>query len=432
MAELAEHDPGPTHAILLGVQLESETAEERGESLAELGRLAETLGHRVAGRLTQRRHSFDPAAYLGPGKVAELPALVAQATAQGGRAVVLVDDEITPSQARHLEKAAGAPVLDRTAVILEIFHRHARSRQARAQVEMVRLQYLAPRLREQAAMNKGDRQRGGGGAGTRGPGETQVELDRRKIRDRIAELKREIEKIADERSTQRARRGDQQRVALVGYTNAGKSTLMRGLTASDVLVADQLFATLDTTVRALQPPAHPPILVSDTVGFIRHLPHGLVASFKSTLDEALEADLLVQVIDASDPAHPRQIEATEAVLDEIGARELPRLRVYNKADRLPDPAAFVAEGGAGLLAPLVLSAKRPEEVAALRARLVAFFEQGMVEADLLVGYDRSALRAEVWKHCRVIDERADQEGVTFRARGRPEEIERLRALCRAP
>ncbi len=422
---MQETAQAPARAILVGVQVDGVGDQEFGESLDELARLGRTLGHTVDGRVTQRRAAFDHAAYLGPGKLAEVKALV---DAAGGPVIALVDHEITPSQARNLEKATGASVLDRTAVILEIFHRHARSRAARAQVEMVRLQYMAPRLREQGRGNKADRVRGG--VGGKGAGESQLELDRRKIRDRIAELKEEIARIADERGTQRARRRDLRRVALVGYTNAGKSTLMRALTGSDVLVADQLFATLDTTVRALVTregaPARPRILVSDTVGFIRNLPHGLVASFKSTLDEALEAALLLHVVDAADPAHPRQMAATEAVLAEIGAADLPRLTVYNKADRLADEAqraALAAQPGA-----LVVSAKSTDDVDRVRRAIVDHFDAGAVEAELRLGYDRMALRAELYERCQVLGEVSDEHGTTFRARAHPHELQRLRAL----
>jgi GTP-binding protein HflX len=413
-------------AILVGVQLESVEEREFTESLDELARLSRTLGHEVVGRLVQRRASFDHAAYLGPGKLGELAAMVNGA---GGPVVLLVDHEISPSQARNLEKAAGAPVLDRTAVILEIFHRHARSRQAKAQVEMVRLQYMAPRMRELGAQKKADRVRGG--VGGKGAGESAMELDRRKIRDRIAELKAEIEAIADERGTQRARRRELRRVALVGYTNAGKSTLMRALTGSEVYVADQLFATLDTTVRALDPPTRPRILISDTVGFIRNLPHGLVASFKSTLDEALEASLILHVVDASDPAHPRQMEATEQALAEIGAGEVPRKLVWNKIDRIADPAQRVSFGNSDGES-LAISAKSGDDVARVRASLIEFFERGAVEAELLVGYDRMALRNEVYERCQVLAETSDERGTTFKARAQPQEIERLRALLASP
>ncbi len=278
---IIDDDDKPKRAIVAAVQLPDVSDQELGESLTELKRLARTLGLDVVGTVTQRRDAFDAGAYIGTGKREELKALIENGTAE----VILVDHELSPSQARNLEKECDCEVFDRTAVILDIFHKHARSRAAKAQVEIVRLKYLAPRLRESG---KGkDRQRGG--IGGKGAGESSLELDRRKIRDRIAELQDEIVAMEEERRTQRARRSDLARVALVGYTNAGKSTLMRGLTASDVYVADKLFATLDTTVRALTPESKPKILVSDTVGFIKKLPHGLVASFKSTLDEALEA-----------------------------------------------------------------------------------------------------------------------------------------------
>ncbi len=425
MSDVLETAQPIPRAILVGVQLESVEEREFTESLDELSRLSRTLGHEVIGRLVQRRASFDHAAYLGPGKLSELAAMVNGA---GGAVLLLVDHEISPSQARNLEKAAGAPVLDRTAVILEIFHRHARSRQAKAQVEMVRLQYMAPRMRELGAQKKADRVRGG--VGGKGAGESAMELDRRKIRDRIAELKAEIEAIADERGTQRARRREFRRVALVGYTNAGKSTLMRALTGSEVYVADRLFATLDTTVRALDPPTKPRILISDTVGFIRNLPHGLVASFKSTLDEALEASLILHVVDASDPAHPRQMAATESALSEIGAGEVPSKLVWNKIDRIADPAQRAALSTDEEA--IALSAKDAGDVARLRASLIEYFDRGAVEAELLIGYDRMALRNEVYERCQVLAETSDERGTTFKARAQPQEIERLRALLAAP
>jgi GTPase len=340
--------------------------------------------------------------------------------------VVLVDHDISPSQARNLAKATGVEVLDRTAVILEIFRRHARSRAAKAQVEIVRLQYLVPRLREQG---KGkDRQRGG--IGGKGAGESSLELDRRKIRDRIAELTRELDALAEEQRTQRARRRDMSRVALVGYTNAGKSTLMRALTGSEVYVADQLFATLDTTVRPLVPPTRPRVLLSDTVGFIDKLPHGLVASFKSTLDEALEAGLLAQVIDASDPNFERQLQVTTEVLTEIGAGEVPRLLVFNKIDRVGGPDAEATVGRVLLERwpeALVLSARRPADVTLLHARIVAFFARGLVEGEVRVPYDRQQMRGEIFASCEVLGERYNDEGVIFRVRARPELLERLQA-----
>ena len=344
--------------------------------------------------------------------------------------IVLVDHEISPSQARNLEKAVGVEVMDRTMVILEIFHRHARSRAAKAQVEIVRLGYMAPRLRE-AAKIAGPQGRQRSGVGGRGAGESKGELDRRKIRDRIAELQEELAALDVERSTQRARRQERMglaRVAFVGYTNAGKSTLVRALTGSDVLVADKLFATLDTTVRALHPESVPRILISDTVGFIKNLPHGLVASFKSTLDEALEASLLAHVVDASDAAFERQLDVTVEVLAEIGAREVPRLLVFNKIDRVGDEALQAAREDdlhARYPGCVVISARREGDVGRLRAAIIAFFQKRLVDAELFLPWSAQQMRGEIFANCEVLDERADSDGATLTVRGEPEMIRRL-------
>src|SRR6185436_16481975 len=324
-------------AIVAAVQRQSVTDAEFEASLTELQQLAKTLGFEVVAKFTQKRAGFDSTAYFGTGKREELKALREQESVD----FILIDHEISPSQAFNLEKEVGGEVMDRTMVILEIFHRHASSKFARAQVEIARLGYMGPRLRE-AAKQAGPKDRARSGTGGRSGGESHGELDRRKIRDRIAELQEELDAMGLERKTQRARRQERQglaRVALVGYTNAGKSTLMRALTGSEALVADKLFATLDTTVRALHPETVPRVLISDTVGFIKNLPHGLVASFKSTLDEALDASLLAHVVDASDPGYERQLAVTEEVLDEIGAKDVPRLLVLNKIDRGGDESA---------------------------------------------------------------------------------------------
>jgi GTP-binding protein HflX len=398
-------------AILVAVQLPGVSDDEHERSLVELGRLARTLGLEVVPPpISQRRDHLDPGAVIGTGKREELARRVDGELID----VVLVDHEIGPSQARNLEKACGANVLDRTAVILEIFHRHARSRAARAQVEMVRLKYMAPRLREQGKAKSGDRQQGG--IGGKGSGESAIELDRRKLRDRIAELAEELEAIEIERRTQRARRQDLLRVALVGYTNAGKSTIMRGLTGSEVLVADKLFATLETTVRAIEPPTRPKILVSDTVGFIHKLPHDLVASFKSTLDEALEASLLLHVVDVSDPAHEHELAVTEEVLGEIGAGEVPRLLIFNKLDRVADQAAARARIAARWPGAVAMSAVRPDDIAALRQRLVDHFAAQMEEREIFVPYAQQAKRSAIFESCQVLGERYDEHGVVFHVR----------------
>ncbi len=431
------------YAVVAAVQLPNVSDVEFEASLTELRELAKTLGYEIAATFVQKRASFDATAYLGAGKRQEIRGFVDHETAsvelerlpaadpEAGRIDVLfVDHEISPSQARNLEKEVGCEVMDRTMVILEIFQRHANSRAARAQVEIARLAYLAPRLRE-AAKLAGPQGRQRSGTGGRGAGESHTELDRRKIRDRIAELQQEIAAMDVERKTQRARRQERQglaSVALVGYTNAGKSTLMRALTGSEVLVADKLFATLDTTVRALHPESMPRVLVSDTVGFIKNLPHGLVASFKSTLEEALDASLLLHVVDASDPGFERQLQVTDAVIAEIGAQDVPRIRVFNKIDHVGDPAAQ-AEREAALRAAypgsIVMSARRAGDVAALREAIVAFFRQGLVEAELFLPWSAQQLRGEIFATCEVLEERADGEGAFLRVRGEREAVRSL-------
>jgi len=408
----------PRRAIVAAVQLSNVSDAEFEASLTELRQLAKTLGFETVGTFTQKRARFDQAAYFGTGKREELRSLAEDAD------LILVDHEISPSQARNLEKECGCEVMDRTMVILEIFHRHARSRAARAQVEIARLGYMAPRMRE-AAKLAGPQGRGRSGVGGRGASESRAELDRRKVRDRISELEKELAVMGAERLTQRARRQERPglaRVALVGYTNAGKSTLMRALTGNEVLVADKLFATLDTTVRALHPESVPRVLVSDTVGFIKNLPHGLVASFKSTLDEALEASLLLHVVDASDPGYERQLAVTEEVLDEIGAKDVPRMLVLNKIDRGGDETLLAARHPAAI----IMSARREGDVARLRAAIVGFFQRDLVEAELFLPWSAQKLRGEIFAHCQVLEERAGGDGVTLRVRGEPEAVKRLR------
>ena len=446
--------PRPT-AVLVGIQLPGESDADHAGDLRELERLVTTLGYDVTATVTQRRDALAPAAVLGEGKLKELADITggkgvvpsgatprkskardrweeaAKADAaegddededagpeQGAATVVVVDHEISPSQAKNLERATGARVLDRTGVIVDIFHRHAKSREARAQVEIARLKYLAPRLRE--GVGRSERQQG------KGAGESAMELDKRKIRDRIAELRREIEEIAKDHANRRALRKDQLRVALVGYTNAGKSSLMRGLTGSEVLVEDKLFATLDTTVRALQPETKPRILVSDTVGFIKKLPHDLVASFRSTLDEALEASLLLHVVDASDDAHAAQLAVTREVLRDIGAGDVPSLLVLNKADRLDEDARRRLQHVYGRDV-LFVSAHEPASVASLRATIVTFFDGRMVEAEIVIPYARQAQVGSVYESARVLSEDYDEVGTRLRIRGLPEAIAKLHA-----
>ncbi|MDD2742018.1 MAG: GTPase HflX [Rhodocyclaceae bacterium] len=436
-----EAEDKPRVAIIAAVHLPTVNDIEFEASLSELRELAKTLGFKVIRTFIQNRSSFDTTGYMGVGKRQEIRDFVNNEPGEyekipsnpDGHEIdaILVDHEISPSQARNLEMETGCEVMDRTMVILEIFHRNARSRAAKAQVEIARLGYMAPRLRE-AAKLAGPQGRQRSGVGGRGAGESHTELDKRKIRDRIAELQLEIIAMDAERQTQRARRQERQglaTVALVGYTNAGKSTLMRALTGSEVLVANKLFATLDTTVRALHPESVPRVLVSDTVGFIKNLPHGLVASFKSTLDEALDASLLLHVIDASDPGYERQLEVTDKVLKEIGADVVPRIRVFNKIDHVGDADAQT-ECEADLRARypdcLVMSARRPDEVALLRQKIIAFFQQDLVEEELFLPWSAQQLRGEIYANCQVLDERGDGDGAFFKVRGEAETLARLR------
>jgi GTP-binding protein HflX len=446
--------PPIPRAILVAIQTPAVDDVAHAASLEELSRLVKTLGYDVVGTLSQKREAMDGGTVLGKGRLAELAAITGGTGVVGSMAVqrkskarerfedadekpeveqnqsvpdaaqkpdfVIVDHEISPSQARNLERATGAQVLDRTGVIVEIFHRHAHSREAKLQVEIARLKYVSPRLRESSGSG---RQQGPGA------GESDLELDRRKIRDRLAELKIQIEDIQRDGDQRRSGRRDQLRVALVGYTNAGKSSLMRALTGSEVLVEDKLFATLDTTVRALQPEAKPRVLVSDTVGFIKKLPHDLVASFRSTLAEALEASLLLFVVDASDPTYQSQLEVSREVLREIGADAVPSRLLLNKIDRVSevDRAALREKHPDAIL----LSAKSPEDVAALRETIIGFFEASMVEDQLVLPYAKQGMLSEVYEHARVLSEDYDTTGRIMKVRGLPGAIARLRRTLAA-
>jgi GTPase len=441
------------YAVILGIQLPDVSNEEFEASLGELERLGTTLGLQIIGRVSQKRASLAGAAVVGAGKLKQLATFtggsgVVPAYAPPGKqqpdartraeqaaqadddeeadaageptagdekrraSVVLVDCDLTPGQARNLERATGAEVLDRSMVIVSIFQRHARTREAKLQVEIAQLSYMAPRLREANA--GADRQRGG--IGGKGAGESALELDRRRIRDRIAELREKLEIVKRESDARRSRRvgAETNTVALVGYTNAGKSSLMRALTGDPVYVADQLFATLDTTVRAMVPPTQPRILVSDTVGFIKKLPHDLVASFRSTLEEARDADLLLHVVDGSDPALRSQHEVTATVLEEIGAGEKPTLLLINKADRLSaEQQQALAEE---FPKAIIMSVRRPQDVESLHNRIVEFFEAQMDEAEFLVPYAQQRHVAMLHERCRVLQESYEDEGVRVRVR----------------
>jgi GTP-binding protein HflX len=333
-----------------------------------------------------------------------------------------------------LENEVGCEVMDRTGVILEIFNRNASSHAARVQVEIARLTYMAPRLRE-AAKRAGPIGRQRNSTGGRGTGQSRTEMDARKVRERISELQKEIDAMEAGRDIQRSQRREQSglaQVALVGYTNAGKSTLMRALTGKEVLVANKLFATLDTKVRTLQPETVPKVLVTDTVGFIKNLPHGLVSSFKSTLDEALGAALLLHVIDAGDPGFEAQLEVTDKVLAEIGADDVPRIRVFNKIDYLDDAASreqHTLELQAKYPGCVVVSALRAEDITALHQAIVEVFQKDLIESEIFLPWSAQELRGEIFASGEVLEERADEAGAFFRFRALPDVVARLTKLA---
>ena len=323
---------GGERAILVGVLLPGEPS-THGDPLDELGLLAKTAGVKDAGRILQRRRRPDASTYLGSGKAKEIAAVAQEKKAE----VVIFDVDLSPGQIRNLEKILGVRVVDRTELILDIFALHAQTHQAKLQVELAQAQYLLPRLRRM--WTHLSREVGLGaqaGVGMRGPGEKQIEIDRRILRRKIDELRHELKLIAERRKRLAESRAPYFSVSLVGYTNAGKSTLLRQLTGADAYVADQLFATLDTQTRAWTLPGRKQVFLSDTVGFIRHLPHHLVASFYATLEEVRSADLILHVVDGSHPDARLQIEAVEEVLGKIGAGATPRVLVVNKIDRARD------------------------------------------------------------------------------------------------
>jgi GTPase len=459
---MSERTPPRPRAVLVSVQLPEVSDEEHAGNLAELVRLVDTLGYDVVAEVSQRREMLSKSLVLGEGKLKELAAITggrgyvpSQAPARTDKArlrreeeegpgddeglepdddvedddperpkrpkIVIVDHDLTPNQARNLEQSTGAQVLDRTGVIVEIFHRHARSREARLQVELARLAYVAPRLRE--AGGPSERQAG------RGAGDSALELDRRRIRDRMAEIRRELAAIQRDQGGRRNLRHGTPTAALVGYTNAGKSSLMRALTGSEVLVADQLFATLDTTVRALHPPSHPRVLVSDTVGFIKKLPHDLVASFRSTLDEARNASLLLFVVDASDPTFRAQYEVTRAVLREIEADQAPSLLLLNKIDRVDAEAREALR--AEFPDAVQLSSRDPADVAALRATIIARVTADMQEEEVFVPWASHAVVAAFHAQAQVVRETHEDAGTRLVVRAAPEVLERLKAALPA-
>jgi GTP-binding protein HflX len=439
-------DESVTRALLISIRTPNVSQQEVDESLSELGRLVNTLGFCVVGTRTQRQQSTKQLSVLGSGKLEELASLTSEDASetqdhtqinfdQGELSdllatpevqelanVVIFDCELSPNQLRSVEVALGVEVYDRTRVIIEIFSKHARTRTARLQVEIARLNYLTPRIRDE---NSGDRERQKGSW----IGETAFEINRRRIRDKIADLKRELIKLQSEMQGRRSGRVEQQCVALVGYTNAGKSSLMRALTDSEVLVEDKLFATLDTTVRTMQPPTQPRILISDTVGFIKKLPHDLVASFHSTLEEAKDAALLLYVVDASDVNFESQLAVVDQVLGELNVDLSNKLLLLNKVDCITEERqlALLEEYPDALQ----ISTYDKVDVALVHQEIQTFLEKKMCAACFHIPYTASGIMGEIHSKMQVIDEQYHEDGMRLTLKASPVALERLHKMLQS-
>ena len=409
---------GHEKALLVGVIQSGMTEEIIHEHLDELELLAETAGAEILGRITQRVSKINPATFIGKGKAEEL---FTQAD-ELGVTLILFDDELSPGQIKNYHKMSKkVKVLDRSGLILDIFQKHARTKEARTQVDLAYLEYLLPRLTRQWT----HLERQMGGIGTRaGMGETQIEIDRRLIRTRISRLKKDLVRIEKERDTQSLRRQSEFRVSLVGYTNAGKSTVFKALTGSDVYIRDQLFATLDTTVRQLDLDESHQILLSDTVGFIRKLPHNLVASFKSTLKEVLEADLIVVVSDISSPQIGDHVITIESVLKEMGALKIPQIHVLNKVDLISD-GNIIEKRQREFPDSVTISAQQHLRLSELRSRILEKMEENFKTIDLEFPYDQGRMIAQTQEGVEVLKREYEETKVKLRIRGSQSRINQI-------
>lgn len=414
------------NVVLIGVYSQG-SLQEAENSLRELAALAETAGAVVLDGLLQRRPHPDPSTYFGRGKAEELKGVV-QAT---GADTVVADTELAPSQRRALEDLVGVKVIDRTAVILDIFSQHAKSREGRAQVELAQLEYLLPRLRgwgESMSRQAGGQVGAGNGMGSRGPGETKIELDRRRIHQRMAKLRKQIRGFAPARAAKRANRDrfEVPSVAIAGYTNAGKSSLLNRLTRAGVLVENALFATLDPTVRRSTTPDGRAFTLADTVGFVRNLPHQLVEAFRSTLEEVEGSDVIVHVVDASHPDPAAQLATVRDVIGEVGARDIPEIVAFNKADLADDDQRLLLRG----LEPtgVFVSARTGEGIDELRERIAELLPSPEVEVELLVPYERGDVIARLHVQGRVLSTDYEETGTRVRAFVHPSRLSELDAF----
>jgi GTP-binding protein HflX len=438
--------PSLTNALLISICTPDFKGEEAAESLKELARLVTTLGFKVVGSQSQKQSSTKKVNVLGEGKLAEIAHLTGnkglveeaeideelpeEIAEQAGSFdiqsenlpfacadVVVFDCDLSPSQLRNVENQLGVEVFDRTGIIIEIFSRHARTKTAKLQVEIARLNYVAPRLRETSSGDR-DRQMG------KGAGETNLELNRRAVRDQLANLKRELVSVQHEMKGRRTQRSELFCVALVGYTNAGKSSMMRAITGSDVEGENKLFATLDTTVRALYPATQPRILVSDTVGFIKKLPHDLVASFHSTLAEAKDASLLLYVVDASDPSFRAQLDVVHEVLGEVGVEDSKKLLVLNKSDQLDleQQQALMQEFPDAMMT----STRNPLDVSKLHQYIISVAQDEMIEDEIIVPYTAKGIIGEIRSSMSVTKEDYEATHIKLTVRSNAIDLARLK------
>ncbi|HEV2736813.1 MAG TPA: GTPase HflX, partial [Longimicrobiaceae bacterium] len=406
-------------AILVGAPSKAENAQTTEEHLEELERLSDTAGVDVVGSLVQRLDSPHPKFYIGEGKAEELKL---QVEAEGAT-LIIFDDELSPAQGRNLEKLVGTRLMDRAELILDIFATRARSAEARAQVELAQLQYLRPRLTRMWSHLSRVR----GGVGMRGPGETQLETDRRMIDHRIVRLKDELERVARTRATQRKGRTGQLRAALVGYTNAGKSSILRGISGTEVFVEDRLFATLDPTTRAIEVGEGAEVLLTDTVGFIRKLPHHLVASFRATLEEAAEADVLLHTIDASHPQWEEQMEVVTEVLADLGLAERPTVLVFNKIDRLTHAEEqALRDRSFGGARSIFVSTVEEGRLEPLRVLLHEELQKIRPDVRLTLSSSHGGLLAEIYRDGEVLEREDKGAEIHLRARLSKASLGRLR------
>lgn len=407
--------------IIIGVIQSGQTDEIINEHLDELELLAETAGAEVVGRITQKLSKINSATFIGKGKANQI---ISQAKELDVK-LIIFDDELSPGQIKNYHNLSDKiKVLDRSGLILDIFRKHARTKEATTQVDLAYLEYLLPRLTRQWT----HLERQMGGIGTRaGMGETQIEVDRRLIRTRITRLKRDLKKIEKERDTQSTRRQSEFRVSLVGYTNAGKSTLFKAITGAEVYIKDQLFATLDTTIRKLDLDSSHEILLSDTVGFIRKLPHNLVASFKSTLKEVLEADLILVVLDISSPQIKDHVNTIADVLKEMGANEIPIIQVLNKVDLISD-GKMIEKLQRSFPEAVTISAQNHLKLSDIKQRIIQMMESNYKTVDLQFSYNDGRIISQVQKGVEVLEREYEEDSVRLKIRGSQSRISKIMTL----